>query len=84
LKISDGDIVITRTGGGLAAPPQVVYRLYSHGRADLPERFATFNHAAMKGEELATQTRVCFFYPESDRDLPYLLRDARPANGRGR
>ena len=77
LIISEGDIVITRSGGGLTAPNEVVYRLHTHGRNDLPERFATFNHAAMKGEELAARYRVCLFYFESDHDLPHLLRDAR-------
>ena len=41
------------------------------------QRFASFEHAAARGEELATKAKVRLFDFESQQDPPHLLKDAR-------
>ena len=77
LKIQSGDIVISRQPGGVQAESRGVYELRVHGGDPLPDRFASFQHAAAKGEELATTQRVCLFYLEHKNEPPALLKDAR-------
>ena len=80
LQIADGDVVLRRTSGSSGAPAEVMYLVYTHGKPERPEPFATFGHAAIKGQDLAAHLEVCLFYLESDHELPLLLRDDRPAN----
>lgn len=77
LKLQDGDVIITRQAGGLRAESRAVYHLYVHGSGPLPDRFASFEHAAAKGEDLATRHRVRLYYLEHKNDSPALLKDAR-------
>jgi hypothetical protein len=77
LKFRDGDVIITRQAGGLRAESRAVYHLHVHGSGPLPDRFASFEHAAAKGEDLATKHKVRLFYVEHKNDSPALLKDAR-------
>jgi hypothetical protein len=78
LAIHEGDVLICRAHGGLVSSRRPLYELHLSGRSVRPERFATFEHAAARGEELATQHRVRLFYTEDEQhDLPRLLKDAR-------
>ena len=77
LKFQEGDVIITRQAGGLRAESRAVYHLHVHGSGPLPDRFASFEHAAAKGEDLATQHKVRLFYVEHKNDSPALLKDAR-------
>src|SRR5688572_29875286 len=49
LKFQEGDVIITRQAGGLRAESRAVYHLHVHGSGPLPDRFASFEHAAAKG-----------------------------------
>ena len=60
-----------------AADSRLVYHLHVHGSVALSDRFASFEHAAARGEELATRCRVRLFYIEQKSDPPFLLKDPR-------
>jgi hypothetical protein len=80
LLLEDGDLLIMREPGGLREGSRVVYQLRIRGLGAIPDqRFASFEHAAARGEELATKARVRLFYFESEQDPPHLLKDARDA-----
>ncbi len=74
LKIQSGDVVMTRSRGPLG---QDSYDLPVTGEINAPERFATFEHAAARGELLAMEKHARFFFVESDNEPPFLLKDAR-------
>ena len=80
LLMQDGDVLIVRESGGIAEGSRLVYQLAIHGADRLPDRFASFEHAAAKGEDLATKSKVRLFYIEHKNDPPFLLKDARPSN----
>jgi hypothetical protein len=78
LLLEDGDVLIMREPGGLRAGSRVVYQLRIRGVGALSDqRFASFEHAAARGEELATKAKVRLFYFESRQEPPHLLKDAR-------
>lgn len=78
LLLEDGDILIMRENGGMREGSRVIYQLRIRGTGALPDqRFASFEHAAARGEELATQRKVRLFYFESKQEPPHLLKDAR-------
>ena len=77
LKMQDGDVLITREPGGLQAESRAIYQLHIHGTGPLADRFASFEHAAARGDELATTQRVRLFYVEHRKEGPFLLKDAR-------
>jgi hypothetical protein len=78
LLLEDGDVLIMREAGGLREGSRVVYQLRIRGSGPIPDqRFASFEHAAARGEELATSARVRLFYFESQQEPPFLLKDAR-------
>lgn len=77
LKVQDGDVVIARTTGGLGAPSRAIYQLRVQGTTALAEPFASFEHAAARGEELAKKRNVRLFYVEEENEPPHLLTDAR-------
>jgi hypothetical protein len=77
LRIDVGDVVIRREPGGLRLESRTIYLLQLHGSEPLPDRYATFEHAAAKGEELATQHKVRLFYIEQKAEPPFLLKDKR-------
>ena len=80
LLLEDGDVLMMREAGGLREGSRVVYQLRIRGLRAIPDqRFASFEHAAARGEELATKARVRLFYFESEQDPPHLLKDARDA-----
>ena len=76
-----GDVVIQRHGaaGGAAGSKSspAAYQLCVEGRGLLPERYATFDNAAINGEQLASRNRVCLYFRESPHEPLYLLRDFR-------
>jgi hypothetical protein len=78
LRIQDGDVLITREAGGLRAESRAIYQLQIQGRGASLDRFASFENAAAKGEELATKQKVRLFYREHKHEPPFLLKDARP------
>jgi hypothetical protein len=78
LLLEDGDVLIMREAGGFREGSRVVYQLRIRGRGPLADqRFASFEHAAARGEELATERKVRLFYFESAQEPPHLLKDAR-------
>jgi hypothetical protein len=78
LLLEDGDVLITREAGGLREGSRVVYQLRIRGSGAIADqRFASFEHAAAQGEELATRPRVRLFYFESEQEPPFLLKDVR-------
>ena len=78
LLLEDGDVLITREAGGLREGSRVVYQLRIRGAGPIrDQRFASFEHAAARGEELATRAKVRLFYFESRQEPPFLLKDAR-------
>lgn len=76
LVVANGDIIIERASGGLQSTQRFLYRLCVRGEGYLPERFASFAHAAAMGEDLARERRVRLFYLESEHEPPFLLKDA--------
>jgi hypothetical protein len=79
LIISDGDVRIDRTHGVRATAIGAHYEVCIVGVSGSTERFATFERAAVRGEDLARTRRVRLFYRDSPDDPPYLLRDNRPS-----
>jgi hypothetical protein len=77
LKISEGDVLITREPGGIQAESRAIYQLHVEGHGPLPDKFTSFEHAAIRGEELATERKVRVFYFEQKGDPPFLLKDSR-------
>jgi hypothetical protein len=78
LLLEDGDVLIMREAGGLREGSRVVYQLNIRGSGPIhDQRFASFEHAAARGEELATRAKVRLFYYESREEPPFLLKDAR-------
>ena len=78
LLLEDGDILIMRENGGMREGSRVIYQLRVRGTGALPDhRYASFEHAAATGEELATKGKVRLFYFESKQEPPHLLKDAR-------
>jgi hypothetical protein len=68
--VSADDIVVLRTAGSPS-----VYQLH-HGRlASAHEQFASFEHAAVRGDEVARTHKVRLFYIDSPNAAPFLLRD---------
>ena len=52
-------------------------RPYATRTTKAAARSDSFEHAAARGEELATRARVRLFYFESQQEPPFLLKDAR-------
>lgn len=77
LVVEDGDVLIVRAQGGLVSARRPLYELRIYGHSMRVERFATFEHAAAHGEEIATRQHVRLFYADNDDDRPHLLKDAR-------
>jgi hypothetical protein len=78
LLVEDGDVLIMREAGGLREGSRLVYQLRIRGAGAIADqRFASFEHAAARGEELATKAKVRLFYFESKQEPPFLLKDAR-------
>jgi hypothetical protein len=62
LLVEDGDVLIMREAGGLREGSRVVYQLRIRGSGPIADqRFASFEHAAARGEELATKAKVRLF-----------------------
>ena len=80
LLVQDGDVLIVREAGGVADGSRLVYQLTIQGGERLADRFASFEHAAARGEDLATSRKVRLFYLEHKNEPPFLLKDARPSN----
>jgi hypothetical protein len=78
LLLEDGDVLITREAGGLREGSRIVYQLRIRGAGPIRDpRFASVEHAAARGEELANRARVRLYYFESQQEPPFLLKDAR-------
>ena len=78
MLLEDGDVQIMREAGGLREGSRVVYQLRIRGMGAIADqRFASFEHAAARGEELATKAKVRLFYFESQQDPLHLLKDAQ-------
>ena len=78
LLLEDGDVLIMREAGGLREGSRVVYQLRIRGSGPIADlRFASFEHAAARGEELATRAKVRLLYFESRQEPPFLLKDVR-------
>jgi hypothetical protein len=56
---------------------RLLYELSIHGVGPTPDKFASFEHAAVRGEQLAISGKVRLFYFEEKNDAPFLLKDAR-------
>ena len=83
LLLEDGDVLIVREAGGFREGSRVVYQLRIRGMGAIPDqRFTSFEHAAARGEELATKAKVRLFYFESQQDPPHLLHDSRATSRR--
>jgi hypothetical protein len=74
-----GDVVIQRnSGSGIGLTPSpATYQLCIEGRGLLPEQYATFDTAAIYGEQLASRSHVSLYFRESPIEPLYLLRDFR-------
>ena len=68
--VSNDDIVVLRTPG-----PSSVYHLHRGGIGPTPEKFTSFEHAAVKGDEVARQRKVRLFSIDRPNDPPFVLRD---------
>ena len=78
LLVEDRDVLILREAGGLREGSRVVYQLRIRGSGPIADqRFASFEHAAARGEELATKAKVRLFSFESQQEPPFVLKDAR-------
>jgi hypothetical protein len=78
LLLEDGDVLLMRESGGAREGSRVIYQLRIRGTGPIPNmRFASFEHAAARGEEIARKTKVRLFYFETKQDPPHLLIDAR-------
>src|SRR5688572_17561036 len=77
LIVQDGDVLIMRESGGFVGAGRLVYELRIQGTGPTPDKFASFAHAAARGEELARNRKVRLFYFESREEAPFLLKDAR-------
>ena len=71
-SIASDDVVVLRTGGSNS-----VYHLHAKGLRYTPDRFSSFESAAVKGDELARQRCVRLFYIDSPNGPPDLLHDYR-------
>ena len=69
-SVSPDDIVVLRTPG-----PSSVYHLHLGGMGPTPEKFTSFEHAAVKGDEEARKRKVRLFYLDSPNEPPFVLRD---------
>lgn len=76
LKIQPGDVVLSRLHGGQSLKREL-FELCVVGGSHPPERFATFEHGAARGELLAANVGGRLFFVESASRLPYLLKDAK-------
>jgi hypothetical protein len=77
LVVQDGDVLISRAASGFGSPGRLVYIIAVQGSGPTTDRFANFEHAAARGEELAKNRQVRLFYCESKDEVPMLLKDAR-------
>jgi hypothetical protein len=76
--IESGDVVIRRAHGGLISSKRPLFELRIEGSVvRQPERFATFEHAAARGDDLASARLSRLFYLETEAEPPCLLKDAR-------
>ena len=75
LKIETGDVVLARVHGG--SLKRESFQLGVRGEGRMVGRFATFEHAAAAGEELATRLEARLFFVDNEGGFPYLLKDAR-------
>jgi ribonuclease BN (tRNA processing enzyme) len=76
LKIETGDVVLARVHGGYSITRES-FQLGISGDGKPIERFATFEHGAAKGEELAPRLHARLFFLEHEGEPPFLLKDAR-------
>lgn len=79
LVIRVGDVVLERTisRGFDPTSTRAVYQLCIEGQGVVPELYATFDRAALHGEEIAHHRKVRLYYRDSKTDPPFLLRDFR-------
>jgi hypothetical protein len=77
LIVRDGDILIMRVAGGFRGAGRLLYELSIHGMGPTADKFASFEHAAVRGEQLAITRKVRLFYFEEKNGAPFLLKDAR-------
>jgi hypothetical protein len=76
LLLENGDILIVRTSAGLRpAQLQSVYELRIRGIGPIGERFASFEHAVARGDQLAAVRYVRLMYVETHDGQPHLLKD---------
>lgn len=68
--VSENDVVVLRAGG-----PPAVFQLHVGHTEPRAERFATFEGATTKGDEVARARKVRLFYIDSPNAQPYVLRD---------
>ena len=80
LLFEDGDVIIMRAPSGLSLTGRV-FQLRVRGAGPIAGRFVSFEHAAAAGDQLAGRQQVRLFYVDSDseQEVPYLLKDYRPA-----
>jgi len=79
LRIETGDVVLTRVrrGSPSVGKASEIYELRVVGSSDRrAERFATFGHAAARGEEIARTRKTRLMYVEAEGNPPFLLEDA--------
>ena len=74
LKIQPGDIVVTRIQA-VSTTRRESFLLEIAGDGGPGETFATFEHAAVRGEFLAQEHTCRLFFRESRQALPSLLMD---------
>ena len=78
LLLEDGDVLIVRASAGLHATiGRAVYELRLRGQGATGERFASFEHAASRGDQLALQRHVRLMFIENQDEPPHLLKDYR-------
>jgi hypothetical protein len=79
LVVENSDVVILRTGVGTKNGSQTIFQVHVGATGPLPDQFMVFEHAAVKGDEVARLNRVRLFYLDSPHDPPFLVRDYRVA-----
>jgi hypothetical protein len=76
LKIETGDVVLARVHGG-GSLKRESFQLGVRGDGRMVGRFATFEHGAAAGEDLATRLEARLFFVDNEGEPPFLLKDAR-------
>jgi hypothetical protein len=75
--VHDQDVVILRISAGHKTEGHLIFQVHVGTSGPLPQEFTVFEHAAVRGDEIARAKHVCLFYLDSPHDPPFLVHDYR-------